>query len=99
MDRLAAVARTASETGLGRVAARAIRESSDSARSAIGAEVTRAVDALLDLDLGGLLLAGWTKHKTLARAADQTRAAPGTSAVVSLLEHTVSSTHRPRIDL
>jgi hypothetical protein len=98
-DRLAAVAQTVSETGLGRVAARAIRDTTDSARSAVGAEIIRTVDALLDLDLGGLLATGWTKHKTLTSAAEQTRAAPGTSAVVSLLEHSVSSTHRPRVDL
>jgi hypothetical protein len=98
-DTLADLAGTLAEQGGGRAASRVLRQASDSVRSAVGAEVMRAVDALLDLDLGGLLLAGWRKHRSLTAAAQQSHAAPRTSIVVSLAEHTVTSTHRPRVDL
>jgi hypothetical protein len=98
-DSLAELAGTLAEQGGGRVATRVLRQASDSVRSAVGAEVMRSVDGLLDLDLGGMLLAGWRKHRALTAAAQQSRAAPGTSFVVSLAEHTVTSTHRPRVDL
>jgi hypothetical protein len=98
-DRFAVAALAVSELGIGRIAVRAVREVTESARAALGAEVMRTVDALLDLDLGGLVVAGWKKHAALAAAAERTRTAPGTSAVVSLAEHTVSSAHKPHVDL
>ena len=98
-DSLAALARARSEQGFGRIATRVLQQATESARSAVGAEVMRSVDGLLDLDLGRMLLAGWRKYRRLVEAAEQTRTAPETSAVVSLAEHTVTSTHRPRVDL
>jgi hypothetical protein len=98
-DSLAELAGTLAEQGGGRVAARVLRQASDSVRSAVGAEVMRSVDGLLDLDLGALLLAGWRKHRALTAAARESRAAPGTAVVRELAVHTVTSTHRPRVDL
>jgi hypothetical protein len=98
-DRFAVAARAVSELGIGRIAVRAARGLTESTRAALGAEVTRTVDALLDLDLGALVVAGWKKHAALTSAAEQTRIAPETSAVVSLAEHTVSSCHKPYVDL
>jgi hypothetical protein len=98
-DSLAALARARSEQGFGRIATRVLQQATESARSAVGAEVMRSMDGLLDLDVGRMLLAGWRKYRRLTEAADQTRTASGTSAVVSLAEHTVTSTHRPRVDL
>jgi hypothetical protein len=98
-ESLAALARARSEQGFGRIVTRVLQQATDSARSAVGAEVMRSMDGLLDLDLGRMLLAGWRKYRRLIEAAEQTRTAPGTSAVVSLAEHTVTSTHRPRVDL
>lgn len=98
-ERFTVAARAVSELGVGRIAVRAAREMAESTRAALGAEVMRTVDGLLDLDLGALVVAGWKKHAALTAAAEQTRIAPGTSAVVSLAEHTVSSTHKPYVDL
>jgi len=99
VDRFTVAARAVSELGVGRIAVRAAREVADSTRAALGAEVMRTIDGLLDLDLGALVVAGWKKHAALTAAAEQTRAVPGTSAVVTLAEHTVSSTHKPHVDL
>jgi hypothetical protein len=98
-DRFAVAARAVSELGIGRITVRAARGLTESTRAALGTEVTRTVDALLELDLGALVVAGWKKHAALTTAAEQTRTTPETSAVVSLAEHTVSSTHKPYVDL
>jgi len=98
-DWLPEVARAVTEDGLPHAAGRALRNVTDSARSAVGAEVSRQVDTLLDLDLGEMVLGVWTKQRALAAAAGATQAAPGTAEVVSFAEHTITSTHRPQVDV
>ena len=55
--------------------------------------------ALLDLDLGDLVIAGWRKQGQLAAAAERTAANPGSSEVVELATHRVSSVHHPFVEL
>jgi hypothetical protein len=72
---------------------------SDAGREAAADQVAVVADGLLDLDLGDLVVAGWRKQGQLAAAAERTAANPGSSEVVELATHRVSSVHRPFVEL
>jgi hypothetical protein len=68
-------------------------------REAAGDQVAAVADGVLALDLGDLVVAGWRKQGQLAAAAERTAANPGTSEVVELATHRVSSAHHPSVEL
>jgi hypothetical protein len=68
-------------------------------RQAAEHQVGLVADGLLNLDLGDLVIAGWRKQAELADAAERTAANPGTSQVVKLATHRISSVHRPYVEL
>jgi hypothetical protein len=68
-------------------------------REAAGDQVAAVADGLLSLDLGDLVVAGWRKQDQLAAAAERTAANPGTSEVVELATHRISSVHHPYVEL
>jgi hypothetical protein len=68
-------------------------------REAAGDQVAAVADSVLALDLGDLVVAGWRKQGQLAAAAERTAASPGTSEVVELATHRVSSVHHPYVEL
>jgi hypothetical protein len=68
-------------------------------REAAGDQVAAVADGVLDLDLGDLVVAGWRKQGQLAAAAERTAANPGTSELVELATHRVSSVHHPYVEL
>jgi hypothetical protein len=68
-------------------------------RQAAEHQVGVVADGLLNLDLGDLVIAGWRKQAELADAAERTAANPGTSQVVKLATHRISSVHRPYVEL
>jgi hypothetical protein len=68
-------------------------------RQAAEHQVGVVADGLLNLDLGNLVIAGWRKQAELADAAERTAANPGTSQVVKLATHRISSVHRPYVEL
>lgn len=68
-------------------------------REAASDQVAAAADGLLGLDLGDLVIAGWRKQGQLAAAAERTAANPGTSELVELATHRVSSVHHPYVEL
>ena len=72
---------------------------SDAGREAASHQVAVVAHGLLDLDLGDLLVAGWRKQGQLAAAAERTAANPGSSEVVELATHRVSSAHHPFVEL
>jgi hypothetical protein len=72
---------------------------SEAGREAAADQVADAAHGLLDLDLGDLVVAGWRKQGQLAAAAERTAANPGTSEVVELATHRVSSAHHPSVEL
>ena len=71
---------------------------SEDGREAAGNQVAAVAQGLLDLDLGDLVIAGWRKQGQLA-AAERTAANPGSSEVVELATHRVSSAHHPFVEL
>ena len=72
---------------------------SQTGRQAADSQIATVAHALLDLDLGGLMAAGWRKQGELAAAAERTAANPGSSEVVELASHRISSVHRPSVEL
>jgi hypothetical protein len=72
---------------------------SDAGREAAADQVAVVANGLLDLDLGDLVVAGWRKQGQLAAAAERTAANPGSSEVVELATHRVSSAHHPFVEL
>jgi len=68
-------------------------------REAAGDQVAAVADGVLALDLGDLVVAGWRKQGQLAAAAERTAANPGTSELVELVTHRVSSIHHPYVEL
>jgi hypothetical protein len=68
-------------------------------REAAGDQVAAVADGVLALDLGDLMIAGWRKQGQLAAAAERTAANPGTSELVELATHRVSSVHHPYVEL
>jgi hypothetical protein len=72
---------------------------SQAGREAAGNQVAVVAHGLLDLDLGDLVVAGWRKQGQLAAAAERTAANPGSSEVVELATHRVSSAHHPSVEL
>jgi hypothetical protein len=77
----------------------ALRGVSRSGLAGVTGEVAAAIHGLLDLDLGDLVIAGWRKYGALTAAARRTRDTPGTSEIVDLATHTITSVHQPEVDL
>jgi hypothetical protein len=77
----------------------ALRLLSQAGRQAADNQVAAAAHSLLDLDMGGMFAAGWRKQGELVAAAERTAADPGSSEVVQLASHRISSVHRPFVDL
>ena len=77
----------------------ALELASEAGREAAGNQVAVVAHGLLDLDLGDLVVAGWRKQGQLAAAAERTAANPGSSEVVELATHRVSSAHHPSVEL
>ena len=68
-------------------------------RPLVERELAVAVVGLLDVDLGETLLAGWRAHAKLLGAAQATVDSPGTTEVVNLVTHRITSNHQPHVDL
>lgn len=58
-----------------------------------------ALDDILSVDLGDVMGASWGKLKVVREAMAATLASPGTTVIAPLLEHTIKSSHEPKIEL
>lgn len=72
---------------------------SPTGRQTAARQVASVASGLLGLDLGDLVVAGWRKQAALAAAARHTLDNPGSSEVVELATHRISSVHRPSVEL
>src|SRR5262249_41900198 len=68
----------------------AVAKFSRAGRNAVVEQISTVAHGLLDLDLGGLVIAGWGKYVDLRAAAMRTVAAPDSTEVVQLATHTIS---------
>ncbi len=76
---------------------RALENLPKATREAAVREVTDAAAGLLDVDMIGMLAAGWRKHHDLTAAARRTLAAPGSTELVDLASHQVTTTQHPSV--
>jgi hypothetical protein len=72
---------------------------SQAGREAADREIATVTHGLFDLDLGDLLVAGWRKHAAVTTAVERTRATPGSSEVVELASHRITSVYRPFVEV
>ena len=94
-----ALGRALDERGVGGTLEAALQQLSESGRAAAREEVAGVTQGVLDLDLADFVVAGWRKHAALAAAADRTAANPGSTEVVDLATHRITSVHQPSIEL
>ncbi len=94
-----ALAQALDEKGVLSSLGAALQLVSQAGRQAADSQVATVANGLLDLDLGDLLAAGWRRQAALAAAAERTVANPGSSEVVELATHRITSVHRPFVDL
>ena len=66
-------------------------------RDAAAREVKAAVTGLLDVSLIGVLVSAWRTHEDLTSAARRTLAVPGTTELVPLAEHQITSVMHPYV--
>jgi len=62
-------------------------------------QVTAAAAGLLDINLADVLAAGWQKHADLTAAARHSLATPGSTDVVDLASHRISSVQEPYVTI
>ena len=67
------------------------------ARDAALREANAAVAGLLDVSLGGVLVSAWRTHHDLISAARRTLTVPGSTELVALAEHQITSATHPSI--
>jgi hypothetical protein len=78
---------------------RALKNLTPAARRAALRDAAIAAAGLLDLDLAGLLVAGWRAHHDIIAAARRTLAAPGSSELVDLIEHQITASQQPSVTI
>jgi hypothetical protein len=66
-------------------------------REAAVRETATAASGLLEINLLGLLAAGWRKHQDMVAAARRTVAAPGSVELIDLVAHKITATQRPAV--
>jgi hypothetical protein len=76
-----------------------LRQVSQAGRQAADRALASVAHGLIDLDLGGMVTAGWRKEGELAAAAERTAADPDSAEVVELASQRITSKHRPYVDL
>jgi hypothetical protein len=62
-------------------------------------QVTTAAAVLLDINLADVVAAGWQKHADLTAAARRTLASPGSTDLVDLASHRISTAQQPYVTI
>ena len=78
---------------------RALESLPTATRQAAVHEATTAAAGLLDVDLLGLLVAGWREHHDLTAAARRTLAVPASTELVDLATHQITTTREPSVSI
>ena len=76
---------------------RALESLPRATREAAAREAAAAAAGLLDVDLIGVLVAGWRKHHNLTSAARRTVAAPSSIELVDMAAHQVTMSQHPSV--
>ena len=98
-DDVARLGQVIEENGFAGTALKAVGALTRSARAEFAEQLAAAIGPLLEIDLGDVLVRGWTKQREVTDAARRTLQAPGTSETVYLVAHQITSTHQPLVEL
>jgi hypothetical protein len=98
-DSVHALARALDEKGVVGSLGAALTNLSRAGRGAVGNQIATVAHGLLDLDLGDLVIGGWCIFADLTAAAKRSMAAPGSSEIVDLATHSITSTHSPDVEV
>jgi hypothetical protein len=98
-DSVDALAHALHEQGVLGTLGEGVAKLSRAGRNAANDQIATVAHGLLDLDLGGLVIAAWGKYADLMTAAKRTFATPDSSEVVELATHTITSAHHPYVEL
>jgi hypothetical protein len=98
-DSVNALAHALDEKGVVGSLGAALTNLSRAGRGAVGNQIATVAHGLLDLDLGDLVIGGWCKYADLTAAAKRSIAAPGSSEIVDLATHRITSTHSPHVEV
>ena len=78
---------------------RALENLPEATREAAIREAATAAAGLLNVDLIGVLVAGWRAHHDLIAASHRTLAAPGSTELVDLATHQITITQQPSVSV
>lgn len=62
-------------------------------------EIVEKVSGLLDMNMADIMMAAWSKYELLAQYRDEAKYPPGESALVPLAKHSLSSEHKPSVEV
>jgi hypothetical protein len=96
-DAPGALAHEILSAGAGQNLGRALENLPKVTREAAVREATTAAAGLLEVDLIGVLVTGWREHHDLAAAARRTLAAPGSTELVDVATHGITTTQQPSV--
>lgn len=65
----------------------------------VAKEIEAKIAEVLDVDIVGILLGGWKKYRQLQQYRDPTKYPPEETILLSLTEHSISSSHHPKIEI
>jgi hypothetical protein len=97
-DSVKALAKALKEAGVVATATAGLSNLTRAGLDAIGGRIASIAHDLIDIEFEELILEGWRRLGDLDAAAKRTRDA-GTSEVVDLAAHHISSAHDPRVEL
>ena len=75
------------------------KELSSRLRAIVLDEIVAVMRRVLGVTVVDLLAAGWKKYEPLAAAARRSLETAGSTEIVELLDHRITSTHRPGVDV
>lgn len=95
----AEVVRALQEAGAGGRVDRRLRAVPTRLREAAREEALRAIARVLDIGLVDVLAGAWASWEELAAPARRSLDVPGVTEIVEIVDHRISSSHRPRVDV
>jgi hypothetical protein len=77
----------------------ALRSVSAAGRDLVDRQLAAAIDGVLGVDVGGVVVGGWRKHHSLLAAARATKDDPGKAESVALAAHDITSSYHPYVEV
>jgi hypothetical protein len=65
----------------------------------VAQEIEAKIGEILDVNILGVLVGGWKKYRQLQEYRDTTKHPPEETILLSLTEHSISSSHHPKIEI